>query len=84
MTPYAAKKIAEEISKTKDWFASYEIRQEVTKIITEPVVHLCITDAYYGNEFDVKRGIDDWLITCESADLKVILELKELLDKFWD
>lgn len=84
MTPYAAKKIAEEINKITDWYATYEVRQEVTKIITEPIVHLCITDVYYNNEFDVKRGIDDWLITCESADLKAILELKELLDKFWD
>ena len=74
-------KIAKEISKHEGWYATTYTQDEVTKIITEEVTHIKVRNVITYDEFDIKIHRGDWSVTCESANLNMICELRDMLDE---
>lgn len=76
--------IAKKINEHEDWIASTYVRDEVTKIITEPVEHLTVHNLVTDDEFDLKIHRCDWAVTCETAELNTVCELRDLLKEITD
>lgn len=76
--------IAKKINEYDDWIASTYVRDEVTKIITEPVEHLTVHNLVTDDEFDLKIHRCDWAVTCETAELNTVCELRDLLKEITD
>lgn len=77
-------KIADRINEYDDWIAAMYTRDEVTKIITEPVEHLTVHNLVTDDEFDLKIHRCDWAVTCETAELDTVCELRDLLREVTD
>lgn len=76
--------IAKKINEYDDWIASTYVRDEVTKIITEPVEHLTVHNLRTDDEFDLKIHRCDWAVTCETVELNTVCELRDLLKEITD
>lgn len=74
-------KIAKEISKHSGWYATTYTQDEVVKIITEPITHIAISNMNTYDEFDIKKVKGEWVVTCETASMNVLCELRDMLDE---
>ena len=73
--------VTEGINKSEGWFATTYTRDEVTKIITEPVTH--IVASYENDEFDIVYDRGEWVVSCERADFRNAAHLHQLL-LYWE
>ena len=74
-------KIVDAIDKHKGWYATTYVQDEVTKIITEPVTHIKVSNMITYDEFDIKLHRDGWAVTCENTNINMICELRDMLDE---
>lgn len=74
-------RIADKIKEHEGWYATTYTQKEGTKIITEEVTHIKVCNIITYDEFDIKLHRDGWSVTCESANMNMICELRDMLDE---
>ena len=77
-------KLVKEIESWKDYMAHSYVKNEVTKIITEPVTHIYVVCPETDDEYDIVDDRGSWVITCEKADASHLGELCMIVNMFED
>lgn len=75
-------KLVKEIESWKDFQAHSYVKNEVTKIITEPVTHIYVVCPETDDEYDIINDRGSWVITCERADASHLGELCMIVNMF--
>lgn len=75
-------KLVKHIESWKHYSATYYTRDEVTKIITEPVTHVSVIDKTTDDEYDIVNDRGSWVISCDRAEATGLAELCMILNLF--
>ena len=74
-------KIVDAIDKHDGWYATTYTQDEIVKIVPESVTHIAISNMNTYDEFDIKKIKGEWVVTCETASMNILCELRDLLDE---